>query len=270
VAIPHLRAFIIGLIGGAFGGLVGLGGGVVMVPLFTLWAGLSQHEAHGTSLAAVIVTGTVGAWLYGSHGHVSWSSAGWLAAASVVASYLTAQYAARIPGARLKRYFGVFLLVVAVMLLVRDRLPLADGGQGQPFIWMLLIIGGLAGAIAGLLGVGGGILIVPLLVLGTGLGQHVAQGTSLAALILTGVTGTLVYARHGHFRRDILISLLPGVVVGSWIGGHGAIGISGSALRVVFALLLVWLAIRYTGVSSALRSSRPPGGLGRPSAQPHR
>src|SRR3990170_1267177 len=133
MAIPvHLRAFIIGLIGASFGGLVGLGGWVVMVPLFTMWAGLSQHEAHGTSLTAVIATGIVGATLYAQEGAVSWSSAGWLAAASVVASFITAQYAARIPGARLKKFFGVFLLVVAVMLLVKNRLPLVDGGEGQP------------------------------------------------------------------------------------------------------------------------------------------
>jgi uncharacterized membrane protein YfcA len=264
------RAFIIGLIGGSFGGLVGLGGGVVMVPLLTLWAGLSQHEAHGTSLTAVIVTGTVGAWLYGNHGHVSWSSAGWLAAGSVVASFITAQYAARIPGAQLKKVFGAFLLVVAVMLLVKDRLSLADGSPGQPLIWVLLVIGALAGAIAGLLGVGGGVLIVPLLVLGTGLSQHVAQGTSLAALILTGVTGTLVYARHGHFRKDILLMLLPGVVVGSWFGGHGAIEISGPALRVVFALVLVWLGAWYTGLGSFVRPARPSGRLGQPSVLPHK
>jgi len=270
-----LRAFIIGLIGGSFGGLVGLGGGVVMVPLFTMWAGLSQHEAHGTSLTAVIVTGTVGAYLYGSHGHVSWSSAGWLAASSVVASFITAQYAARIPGAKLKKFFGAFLLVVAVMLLVRNQLPLTQEGDAQPLIGVLLAIGAVAGAIAGLLGVGGGVLIVPLLVLGTGLSQHVAQGTSLAALILTGVTGTLVYARHGHFRKNLLVALIPGVVVGSLVGGHGAIGISGSALRVVFAIVLVWLGSRYTGLPGLLGRHRPSRGTHRaparpPEAVPHR
>jgi uncharacterized membrane protein YfcA len=269
-----VRAFIIGLIGGSFGGLVGLGGGVVMVPLFTMWAGLSQHEAHGTSLTAVIATGTVGAWLYGSHGHVSWSSAGWLAASSVVASFITAQYAARIPGGKLKRFFGAFLLIVAVMLLVRNQLPATQAGEAQPVIWVLLLIGAIAGAIAGLLGVGGGVLIVPLLVLGTGLSQHVAQGTSLAALILTGVTGTFVYARHGHFRKDLLIALLPGVVAGSLIGGHGAIGIPGPVLRVVFAIVLVWLGSRYLGLTSltglrrSSRSTSPPPP--RPAALPHR
>jgi uncharacterized protein len=251
---PAVRAFIIGLIGGLFGGLVGLGGGVVMVPLFTMWAGFSQHEAHGTSLTAVIVTGTVGAWLYGSHGHVNWSSAGWLAASSVVASFITAQYAARIPGATLKKFFGAFLLIVAVMLLVRNQLPLTQDGDTRPLIWVLLVIGAVAGAIAGLLGVGGGVLLVPLLVLSTGLSQHIAQGTSLAALILTGVTGTLVYARHGHFRKDLLVALLPGVVVGSWVGGHGAIGIPGPTLQLLFAIVLVWLGTRYLGLTAVPRS----------------
>ena len=266
----QLRALIIGIIGGSFGGLVGLGGGVVMVPLFTMWAGLSQHEAHGTSLAAVIVTGTVGAWLYGNHGHVLWASAGWLAAASVVASFFTAQYAARISGARLRIFFGAFLFVAAVMLLVRDHLPLTSGGHTQPAVWILIAIGAFAGAIAGLMGVGGGVLVVPLLVLGTGLGQHIAQGTSLAAMILTGVTATAVYARHGHFRKDIIYALLPGVVLGSYIGSHSAIEIPGATLRVLFALILIWLGSRYTGLTSALRSLRTSGGLKHQAALPHK
>lgn len=269
-----VRAFIIGLIGGSFGGLVGLGGGVVMVPLFTMWAGLSQHEAHGTSLTAVIVTGSVGAWLYGNHGNVSWTSAGWLAASSVIASFITALYAARIPGAKLKRFFGAFLLVVAVMLLVRNQLSFSQDVEAQPLVWVLLSIGAIAGAIAGLLGVGGGVLIVPLLVLGTGLSQHVAQGTSLAALILTGVTGTLVYAKHGHFRKDLLITLLPGVVAGSVIGGHGAIGIPGPTLRVVFAIVLVWLGSRYLGLTSLISLHQSSRSVGQPptkhAALPHK
>lgn len=236
-----VRAFIIGLIGGSFGGLVGVGGSVLLVPLFTLWAGFSHHEAHGTSLTAVAVTGIVGAGLYGTHGNVHWADAGWLGVSSAVASFISAQYASRLSGARLRKLFGAFLLVVAGMLLVRDYLPLTHAQQGRPLVWVLLVIGGGAGSLAGLLGVGGGLLIVPLLVLSAGLTQHVAQGTSLAALILTGVTGTLVYARHGHIRKDLLVALLPGVVLGSWIGSHGAIGIPGPALRVIFAIVLVWL-----------------------------
>lgn len=266
----QLRALIIGIIGGSFGGLVGLGGGVVMVPLFTMWAGLSQHEAHGTSLAAVIVTGTVGAWLYSNHGHVLWASAGWLAAASVVASFFTAQYAARISGARLRFFFGAFLFVAAVMLLIRDRLPLTTVSHAQPAVPILIAIGAFAGAIAGIMGVGGGVLVVPLLVLGTGLGQHIAQGTSLAAMILTGVTATAVYARHGHFRKDIIYALLPGVMLGSWIGSHSAIEIPGSILRVLFALILIWLGSRYTGLISALKSLRTSGGLKHQAAFPHK
>ncbi|MDQ7842810.1 MAG: sulfite exporter TauE/SafE family protein [Armatimonadota bacterium] len=249
----QIRALVIGFIGGIFGGLVGLGGGVVMVPLLTLWAGLSQHEAHGTSLAAVIATGIVGAWVYAGRGAVNWSAAAWLAAAAVSASYVSARYASRVPGMRLRKYFGAFLLVVAVLLVLKNRLFWNGGLSGAALPLVLLAIGALAGGIAGLLGVGGGVLIVPLLVLGTGLSQHTAQGTSLAALVLTGVTGTWVYARHGHLRRHILVMLLPGVILGCWLGGHGALGASGWALRLLFAAVLLWLGLRYLGLGAWLR-----------------
>jgi uncharacterized membrane protein YfcA len=84
-------------------------------------------------------------------------------------------------------------------------------------------------------------------------------------MILTGVTATTVYARHGHFRKDIIFALLPGVVLGSWFGSHSAIGIPGPTLRVLFALILIWLGGRYTGLTSALWSLRPAVGLVRPS-----
>jgi len=122
---------------------------------------------------------------------------------------------------------------------------------------VLLAIGVLGGGIAGLLGVGGGVLIVPLLVLGAGLPQHTAQGTSLAALVLTGMMGTWVYARHGHLRKEILIALLPGVILGCWLGGHGALGTSGWALRLLFAAILAWLGLRYLGLTARLRVRRP-------------
>lgn len=249
----------IGLIGGIFGGLVCLGGGVVMVPLLTAWAGLSQHEAHGTSLAAVVATGIVGAWVYTGHGAVSWSGAAWLAVAAAAASLVSAQYASRISGARLRRYFGAFLLAVAILLVLRDYL-LRDGAlSGIPTAVVLLVIGAVAGAIAGLLGVGGGVLVVPLLVLGAGLTQHVAQGTSLASLVLTGLAGTIVYAHHRHLRLRVLVLLLPGVVLGSWVGGRAALGISELALRVVFAAMLAWLGVWYLKTSVVLRLRlRPP------------
>jgi len=253
----QVRALAIGFIGGIFGGLVGLGGGVVMVPLLTLWAGLSQHEAHGTSLAAVIATGIVGAWVYAGRGAVDWSSAAWLAVASVTASYFSARHASRIPAPRLRKYFGAFLLLVAVLLVLKSRLLWSGGLTGTVVPIALLAIGALAGTIAGLLGVGGGVLIVPLLVLGTSLTQHAAQGTSLAALILTGTTGTWVYARHGHFRKDILLMLVLGVVLGCWLGGRGALGTSGSTLRLFFAAILVWLGLRYLGIGTLLRPGRP-------------
>lgn len=231
-----------------------------MVPLLTAWAGLSQHEAHGTSLAAGAATGLVGTWVYADRGVVNWPSAAWLAVASMTASLISAQYASRVPGARLRKYFGAFLLVVAVLLPLRDALLQGGGLHGVPSVPALVVIAAVAGSIAGLMGVGGGVLIVPLLVLGTGLAQHAAQGTSLASLGLTGLAGSLVYARHGYLRRSVLILLLPGTVLGCCVGSLSALGIASPALRVVFAAVLVWLGVRYVRTSTTLwrgRRSRP-------------
>ena len=106
-----------GLGAGVMSGLLGVGGGVVMVPLLVLVAGLSQHQAHATSLAAVILMGAVGAATYAADGEVDVELGVALAAGSLVGAPLGARLMARTPEGRLKITFGVFMVLVAGLLL---------------------------------------------------------------------------------------------------------------------------------------------------------
>ena len=98
-------------------GLLGVGGGVVMVPLLVLVAGLSQHQAHATSLAAVILMGAVGAATFAAGGEVDFEIAAYLAAGSLVGAPLGARLMAGISEGRLKIAFGAFMVLVAGLLL---------------------------------------------------------------------------------------------------------------------------------------------------------
>jgi uncharacterized membrane protein YfcA len=238
-------AFTIGLCAGVFGGLVGLGGGAVMVPLLTGWARLSQHEAHATSLSGVVATGVAGALTYAQSGAVEWHSALLLAVVSVVATYAAAHYSHDIPAASLRRYFGVFLIVSAVLLVFKDQMLALHLPAGAWSIVFLLVTGLFVGAAAGLLGVGGGALMVPLLVIGLGMTQHIAQGTSLAAMVPAGASGTVAHLRKGAVRFDAMLPLVPGIAFGSWVGGRFALAMPGALLRVVFGVVLVLLGARY-------------------------
>ena len=111
---PKLLA--IGLGGGLLSGLLGVGGGVVMVPLLVLWAGYAQREAHAMSLGAIIPISIAGIATYGIAGEVRWWYAVGLAAGSVVGAQIGAGVLTRIDEHLLKGVFGVFLVAVAVLL----------------------------------------------------------------------------------------------------------------------------------------------------------
>jgi len=246
-------ALLIGLLAGAFGGLVGLGGGVVMIPLLTSLLGLGQHKAHGTSLAALVFTGLAGSAAYWRDGSVDFSAAFLLAVPAVLTAVAGAEFANKLPESRLRRYFGVFLAFVSVMLLLKPIIsPGAAGVAGGVAKDALLIVtGGFAGFISGMMGVGGGSMMVPAMVLLAGMGQHAAQGSSLMAMIPTAVFGARAHWRLGNVATDLAAGLLPGIIVGSYLGGKLAGLAPDSALRFLLAAVLAYVGVGYVTRRSA-------------------
>jgi hypothetical protein len=114
---PKLIA--IGLGGGLLSGLLGVGGGIVMVPLLVLWAGFAQRDAHATSLGAIIPISIAGIATYGVAGEVRYGTALALAAGSVLGAPIGARLLSRMDERLLKIVFGVFLVCVSVLLGVR-------------------------------------------------------------------------------------------------------------------------------------------------------
>jgi hypothetical protein len=114
---PKLIA--IGLGGGLLSGLLGVGGGIVMVPLLVLWAGFAQRDAHATSLGAIIPISIAGIVTYGAAGEVRYGTALALAAGSVLGAPIGARLLSRMDERMLKIVFGVFLIAVSVLLGVR-------------------------------------------------------------------------------------------------------------------------------------------------------
>ena len=110
------RLLAIGIGGGLLSGLLGVGGGVIMVPLLVLWAGYAQREAHAMSLGAIIPISIAGIATYGVAGEVRYGTAIALAAGSIVGARIGAGWLARIDERLLKVVFGMFLVGVAVLM----------------------------------------------------------------------------------------------------------------------------------------------------------
>jgi uncharacterized membrane protein YfcA len=114
------RLLAIGVMGGLLSGLLGVGGGVVMVPLLVLWAGYRQRDAHALSLGAIIPISIASVLIYGAAGKVRLVDALALAAGAIVGARIGASALARIEERPLKLTFGLFLGAVSILMLVRQ------------------------------------------------------------------------------------------------------------------------------------------------------
>jgi uncharacterized membrane protein YfcA len=240
-----LTALLIGLAGGLCSGLLGIGGGVILVPLLTRFMGLPQKNAHGTSLAILVFTAIAAATAYAVGGTVDWRMALWLALGASVAAPLGARTASRWEPVRLRRVFG------AVMALVGVRLFLIHLPQGswlhQPGLLgdvYLIATGAVVGWLSGLLGVGGGVILVPILTLLFGTPQVAAQGVSLFMIVPTAFAGAYTHFKLGNVETRLVPPIALASVAAALAGAALAHHVPANALRIAFGALLVWVGLR--------------------------
>jgi hypothetical protein len=239
-------SFVIGLITGAFGGLIGIGGGLIMIPLMVEVLKLSQHKAHGTSLVALVFTGLGGAITYAANGTIDIQAAALLALTAMCTAPLGARYTHALPAWKLKKYFGVFLLCCAAVLLLKPYLSdIIPPATGYTKIFVFLITGAFTGFLSGMMGVGGGTIMVPVMVILTGFSQHMAQGTSLLVMVPAGAIGAFTHWKMGNVEKGILRGLIPGIILGTYLGGNFAYLFSDNILRLIFVVVILWMGIRY-------------------------
>ncbi len=238
--------FWIGLLAGLFGGITGGGGGIISIPLMVAFLKLDQHGAHGVSLVALVFTGLVGAATYAVHGSLDVTAAAVIAATAVVTARSGAHFAHSLPAWKLKRAFGGYMLVISALMLLKPCLGTPQAlTAGAVRILVLLATGTAAGFTSGMMGVGGGAVMIPAMVLLTGFDQHVAQGTSLLVMVPAASTGAYTHWKLGNVRTPVLPGIISGVLAGTWLGGTFAQSLSDAALRTIFAVLLTWTGVRY-------------------------
>lgn len=244
--VTIIISFVIGLITGAFGGLIGIGGGLIMIPLMVEVLKLTQHKAHGTSLVALVFTGLGGAITYALHGTIDIQAAILLALTAMCTAPVGARYTHALPGWKLKKYFGIFLIFCSAVLLLKPYLSdIIPAASGYTKILIFLVTGVFTGFLSGMMGVGGGTIMIPVMVILTGFSQHVAQGTSLLVMVPTGSIGAFTHWKLGNVATEILVGLIPGIICGTYLGGNFAYLFSDNILRLIFASAIVLMGFRY-------------------------
>ena len=239
----------LGLLVGVLVGLLGIGGGVVLVPAMVYLLKYDQHLAQGTSLFILLPPIGLGALRqYWKNGQVDFRAGIYCAVGFLLGGYVGGKVAVPMESRHLRGIFGFFLIVSAVLLWRKTNCGSSQPpvtAEKKPSPWRLAGIGVVAafcGAAAGMVGIGGGVLLVPLLGLLFGFSQHLAQGTSLVALIPpTGLLAFLAYAQAGYVQWQAGLLLIPGVFLGGILGGKLARQLDPRRMRQVFAGLMLIL-----------------------------
>ena len=259
-----------GLVAGAFGSLLGLGGGILIVPILTLGFGVPLTTAVGTSLICVIATSTGAAAINVQAGRADVRLGITLGAGTVIGALTGGVIAGYLPDRVLAAMFAALLAYTALTMLRRllggsstpnDTAPVdpaaADGPTGPRYRGnrVPVAVGGsfLAGNVSGLLGVGGGIVSVPLMHLVMGAPVRVAVTTSNFMMGMTAAAGAYAYL----FRGDIDPRLAAPVVLG--VAGGAAVGAAvSSRLRSSWLIALFVIVVVYVAVRMALRAAGTP------------
>ena len=238
-------AIVPGVLIGAALGLLGGGGSVLTVPIFVYVLGFSPKEAIAMSLAVVAATSALGAGGHWHAGNVNVRIAAVFGGVAMLGTLIGVQLARFIPGTTQMVIFGAVMLAAAVLML--RRRPSCDEKPGvgveSPVASTVKVIpvGLLVGSLTGIVGVGGGFLIVPALML-MRMPLREAVGTSLLVITGTCVVGFLGYL--GHVSVDwvavalVAAGTLPGIALGSYLHQF----VPQSILRRGFAVFLVVMA----------------------------
>lgn len=259
MASSDILAPLSGVLVGLILTLIGGGGSILAVPLLVYVVGVTQtHIALGTSALAVALTAAVNLIPHARAGRVKWQCATVFSIAGMAGAFAGSSIAKTLDGQKLLILFGLLMLVIGGMMLVNR------GKDGDPSVTLslksasrllpkLVPIGFGVGVLSGFFGIGGGFLIVPGLMLATGMPLTYAAGTSLVAVFAFGATTAANYAVSGLVDWRLATLFIAGGAVGGIIGIYVGkwLGNSRNALRYVFSTVVIvvgaWIVWRGMG-----------------------
>ena len=252
------RLAVVGFAAGLLSGLLGIGGGIIIVPGLIWAAGLDRHTASGTSLVAILPIAVVAAVTYAiaPGGAFEPEASAIFVVGSLGGAVLGARVNARITERGLRLVFALITGVFGLRLVI----PLGFGpgtdtlALDLPTIALLLALGLNGGFLAGLLGVGGGAIAIAVMVFALGTSQVLAQGIALLATIPTVIVGALQHRRQGSLAPAVGLEVGVAGMATAIPGALLAFALPVGLLRSLFGLFLIFTSVR---MLHTLRTSRP-------------
>lgn len=272
-----LATLLVGLATGVLSGMFGVGGAIISTPAIRV-LGASPLESVGTPLTSILPSAISGTLHYQRKSLVHWRVVAWTGASGVIAAVLGSLLSSVIPGE------GHLLMVATAGLValtawrmgrtqrgsepigppaddapaagaLTDGAPDPDAEMPEAPRWKLVVIGTGAGGFSGLLGLGGGVIMVPAFNEWLGLSTKLSIGTSLATVAILAVPGTVTHALLGHVDWSFAVPLSLAVIPGARLGAHLATRSSERSLRLSVAIVLGVISVVFaTGELAAWTS----------------
>lgn len=236
--VDGLLIAFVAAIAGALGAILGIGGGIILVPILVSFFAVDVEHARSASLVSVVVTSLGGSLIYLREGVADIVKASYLQLPTAIGAVGGAYLGARLNDKIIRLLFGLFIILVSLRLMFgKDTQSNFRPHRGHWLLAFLACIG--AGLLSAVLGVGGGIVFVPVVILLLAQTPHVATATSTFLIGLTGAASALIYAKAGQMDYELTLIAAVGIFLGAQVGARIGHWISGKMLRKVFAAILL-------------------------------
>ncbi len=240
-----------GLVSGVLAGFLGIGGGTLLVPVL-VQIGFVPVQATATSSLAILVTSSAGSWQNWRMGYLDARQVLLLGAPAVVTAFLAAFLAGRIPNYLLLAGFGLLLLLNLYLVSLKKRVirtaefregRTASTGPAIHPVTARLVTGAIAGFMAGLFGVGGGVILVPLQILLLGESIKSAVRTSLGVIVITSISAVAGHGLNGNINLAAGLILGLGGLIGVQVSTRFLPKLSDRTVTQLFRIMLLALSV---------------------------
>jgi hypothetical protein len=231
---------VLGLIAGFCSACLGIGGGLIVVPALALLFGYDIKRAVGTSLATIVPSSFVGVLAHYiiKSGNIKFGIALFILMGAIIGTRFGVELVNKIASGVLTKLFSVLLLLVGLKLVNIINLP-TQSISGNPFFPALIILGLFAGSGSALFGIGGGIIVVPVLNLFFALSMHEAVATSLAVIFPTSIAGSIFHKRFNNIDTNAIKFLIPASLIGAIFGAVVANSLPSNTLKIIFGAFMI-------------------------------
>jgi uncharacterized membrane protein YfcA len=242
--IPLAHSARTGLLAGVLNGMVGIGGGIVIVPLL-IARGATPQQAVGTSLTGVIALSAIAFTVHTWHGGIAIDTMNFslVITLGIVGALLGGWILSRLTVRRMMLAFAMIVFCLSLRLIMQG---LGIGGleplwPGEANAYGYALVGFASGLLSGVFGVGGGALVVLVLAVMFGISVHEGLPLALAVNVTNSIAGVAHHARAGRVQFNIVTAMIPAAIAGIAIGSAVTLWFSADALRIVFGVFFCYM-----------------------------